>query len=82
MPLFRYHITHGSETKTVELRKSNPQGWLLDAVRATFPEVATRRGGDVMRLRLETVDGVKQPWRTRLHDEPSDLLIQVAETRG
>ena len=42
MPLFRYHITHGSETKTVELRKSNPQGWLLDAVRATFPEVATR----------------------------------------
>ncbi|SFK69236.1 hypothetical protein SAMN02799626_04934 [Caulobacter sp. UNC279MFTsu5.1] len=82
MPLFRYHITHGSETKTVELRKSNPQGWLLDAVRATFPEVATRRGGDVMRLRLETVDGVKQSWRAALHDEPSGLLIQVAETRG
>ena len=82
MPLFRYQITHGSETKTVELRKSNPQGWLFDAVKATFPEVATRRGGDVMRLRLETVGGEKQSWRTTLHDEPCDLLIQVAETRG
>lgn len=82
MPLFRYLITHGHETKAVELRKSNPQGWLLDAVRATFPEVATRRGGDVMRLRLETVDGVKQSWRTTLNDESSDLVIQVAETRG
>lgn len=82
MPLFRYHITRGSETKTTELRKSNPQGWLLDAVNATFPEVASRRGGDVMRLRLEAVEGVKQSWRATLHDAPADLLIQVAEARG
>jgi hypothetical protein len=82
MPLFRYHLTRGSEMKTTELRKSNPQGWLLDAVRATFPEVASRRSGDVMRLRLETVEGGKQSWRAILRDEPADLLIQVTEARG
>ena len=82
MPLFRYHITRGSETKTTELRKGNPQGWLLDAVSATFPEVASRRGGDVMRLRLEAVEGVKQSWRATLQDDPADLLIQVSEARG
>jgi hypothetical protein len=82
MPLFRYSITHGNETKITELRKSNPQGWVLEAVRATFPEVAHRRGGDVMRLRLEAVDGVRQSWRASLHDGPTDLLIKVAEARA
>lgn len=82
MPLFRYRITLGSETKTTELRKSNPQGWLLDAVKATFPEVASRRGGDVMRLRLQVVDGEKQSWRATLHDAPADLTIQVAEAKA
>lgn len=82
MPLFRYSITHGSETKTAELRKSNPQGWLLDAVKATFPDVALRRGVDVMRLRLVAVEGAKQFWRATLHDVPVDLLIQVALARA
>lgn len=82
MPLFRYHITRGSETKTTELRKSNPQGWLLDAVKATFPDVASRRGDEVMRLRLEPVEGVRQSWRAALQDEPAELLILVAEVRG
>jgi hypothetical protein len=81
MPLFRYHITRGSETKTTELRKSNPQGWLLDAVKATFPDVASRRGGDVMRLRLVAGHGVKQSWHATLQDPPIDLVIQVAQAR-
>ena len=82
MPLFRYHITLGSETKTTELRKSNPQGWLLDAVKATFPDFASRRGGDVMRLRLLAVEGAKQSWHATLRGEPVDLLIQVVQARA
>lgn len=82
MPLFRYHITRGGQTRTTDLRKSNPQGWLLDALVATFPEVASRRGGDVVRLRLEAIEGVKQSWQATLRDEPADLLIQVTEARG
>ncbi|WP_297513402.1 hypothetical protein [uncultured Caulobacter sp.] len=82
MPLFRYHITCGTETRTIELRKSNPQGWLLDAVTATFPEIASRRAADVMRLRLEAVSGVKQSWRAMLPDERADLMIQVSEARS
>lgn len=81
MPLFRYSITRGSETRTTELRKSNPQGWLLDAVKETFPDVASRRAGDVMRLRLVAVEGANQSWHTTLRDEPVDLLIQVAQAR-
>lgn len=46
MPTFRYTLTRGNETRTTSLRKSNPQGWLAGAVRATFPEVAARRAGD------------------------------------
>lgn len=82
MPLFRYSITRGSETKTTEVRRSNPQGWLLDAVKATFPDVASRRGVDVMRLRLVPVEQAKQSWHATLRDEPVDLHIQVARTRA
>ena len=79
MPTFQYRITRGAETKTTDLRKSNPQGWLLDAVKATFPEIASRRGGDVMRLRLVANDGEKQSWKATLRDEPEDLVIEVSE---
>ena len=82
MPLFRYRIARGSETKTTELRKSNPQGWLPGAIKATFPDVASRRGGEVIRLRLQAIDGGKQSWRATLHDEPFDLLIQVTQVRA
>lgn len=82
MPVFSYSFTRGDETKTTELRKSNPQGWLLEAVRATFPDVATRRGDDVMRLRLEAVQGAKQTWLAKLPDVPTDLLIRVTQTRA
>lgn len=82
MPLFRYHITRGAETKTTELRQSNPQGWVLDAVQATFPDIALRRGGDVIRLRLEVVDGMKKSWRATLADEPANLVIQVDQARA
>lgn len=81
MPLFSYSITHGKETRVTQLRKSNPQGWLLDAVQATFPDVASRRGSDVIRLRLEAVDGAERAWRATLRDEPSDLRIHVTQTR-
>jgi hypothetical protein len=80
MPTFQYRITCGAETKAVELRKSNPQGWLLEAVTATFPAVASRRPGDVMRLRLVPT-GAKQSWRAILPDEP-DLIIEVSEVRA
>ncbi len=82
MPTFSYTLTRGSETKTTELRKSNPQGWLLHAVQATFPDVADRRSDDVIRLRLMAVDGLKQTWRAVLADEPSDLSIYVVQTRA
>jgi hypothetical protein len=82
MPLFSYSLTRGNETRTTQLRKSNPQGWLLQAVNATFPDVASRRGGDIMRLRLQVVAGVKQTWRATLTDEPSDLLIQVTQSKA
>lgn len=32
MPLFNYRLTYATETRNTELRKSNPQGWLLQAV--------------------------------------------------
>lgn len=82
MPKFQYRITCGAEIKTTNFRKSNPQGWLFDAVKATFPEVALRRSGDVMRLRLVANCGVRQSWKAILHDEPEDLIIEVTEARG
>ncbi|MFT4253704.1 MAG: hypothetical protein QM608_14610 [Caulobacter sp.] len=79
MPLFRYDVTYAGETRATELRKSNPQGWLLDAVRATFPEVAARRGGEVLRLRLATAEGVGRAWSAGLD---GDLLVRVVQLRG
>jgi len=82
MPTFRYTLTRGNETRTTCLRKSNPQGWTAKAVRATFPEVATRRAGDVCRLRLEVVNGPTRTWRAVLSDDPHDLSIHVTQTRS
>jgi len=80
MPLFSYTLTHGNENRTTELRKSNPQGWLLDAVQGTFPDVASRRGADIIRLRLQTVGDTNQTWCATLIDEPTNLLIHVTQT--
>ena len=82
MPTFEYRITCGAETKTTNLRKSNPQGWLLDAVTATFPDVASRRSSDVMRVRLVAISDAKQCWKAILRDEPHDLVIEVSEARS
>lgn len=80
MPTFTYTVTFAGETKTTDLRKSNPQGWLPDAVKATFPELAARRAADILRLRLNKVDGARQSWDAVLIDEVSDVLIHVTET--
>jgi hypothetical protein len=82
MPTFTYRVTCGGETRTTELRKSNPQGWLPEAVRATFPDLASRRAGDVLRLRLNAVKGQKQTWHAVLLDEPSEVLIHVVQSRA
>ena len=80
MPSFSYSLTRGNETKFTMLRKSNPQGWLIDAVRATFPEVAARRGNDIIRLRLEKMEGAES-WRATLADEPSGLVGSLQRPR-
>ena len=80
MPTFTYTVTFAGETKKTELRKSNPQGWLPDAVRATFPDLAARRAADVRRIRLNKVNGAKQTWDAVLVDEISDVMIQVTQT--
>jgi hypothetical protein len=80
MPLFNYKLTYATESKSVELRKSNPQGWLPEAVMAAFPEMATRRREDVLRLRLEKVTGLKQTWQTTLKDGSDELLVYVTQT--
>ncbi len=68
MPLFNYGLTYASETRYTELRKSTPQGWLLDAVEFTFPEIVSRRKDEFFRLRLEKVSGLNQTcmqlWKT------------------
>lgn len=79
MPSFSYSITRGMETKLTALRKSNPQGWLIDAVRATFPEVAARRGNDIVRLRLAKAQSAES-WQATLADDPFDLVIRVSKT--
>ena len=81
MPLFTYTITRGSEVRAAQLRKSNPQGWLLQAVTATYPDVASRRADDILRLRLQRVKGAHQRWDATLTDSPADLDISVAETK-
>lgn len=79
MPSFSYSLTRGNETKLTVLRRSNPQGWLYDAVRATFPEVAARRANEINRLRLEKAEGAES-WQATLVDDPSDLVISVSRT--
>jgi hypothetical protein len=82
LPLFVYTMTRGGQSKTVELRKGNPQGWLLDAVREAFPEVASRLPGEIMRTRLVPTQGVKQSWSAILLDGALDLSISVAQKRA
>jgi len=79
MPLFNYRLTYATETRSTELRKSNPQGWLLQAVEATFPEIASRHADEIIRLRLEKVSGLKQTWRVTLNDGLNNLLIHVTQ---
>lgn len=81
MPLFRYTLTLGNETKTVELRKSNPQGWLFEAVRSSYPEIESRRPGDIMRLRRMKDPSAKQTWHAIFADSPQDLHIQVIQLK-
>jgi hypothetical protein len=82
MPLFRYSLTLGSETKTIELRKSNPQGWLWEAVRSAYPEIESRRPGEIMRLRLTKDATAKQTWHATFVDGPRHLHIQVVQIRS
>lgn len=80
MPLFTYTINQGEVTRTFQMRKSNPQGWLPEAVIATFPEMASRLGHDIWRIRLEPVEGAPQTWRASHRDERGHLSIFVTET--
>ena len=82
MPLFRYSLELGSETKTFELRKSNPQGWLWEAVRSAYPEIESSRRGDVMRLRLTKDATAKRKWHATFADDLQDLNIQVVQIRS
>jgi hypothetical protein len=79
--MFIYTITRGAEAKTVALRKSNPQGWLWDAVREAFPEVASSRAIDVMRLRLIKPVEAVEAWHCSLADPEADLVIHVVKSR-
>lgn len=81
MPLFLYTITRGDQSKLVELRKSNPQGWLLSAVSEAFPEVASRVPGVIMRTRLEPIQGATQSWSATLIDGKGDLTILVSQKK-
>lgn len=81
MPLFRYTLTYGPDTRTTELRRSNPQGWLPDAVHQTFPDVASHRASDLIRLRLTKIDD-EDAWSAVLSGQPHDLTVQVVKTRA
>ncbi|MGN6775914.1 hypothetical protein [Rhizobium sp.] len=81
VPLFRYTLKLGNETKTVELRKSNPQGWLFEAVRSSYPEIFSRRADDIMRLGLEKDVQAKQAWHAICADSPHDLHIHVMQLK-
>lgn len=82
MPLFRYSLTLGGETKTIELRKSNPQGWLSQAVRSTYPEIESRRPGEIMRLRLTEDATVNETWHATFCDGSQNLNIKVAKIKS
>ena len=81
MPLYTYVISHGGRSETCQLRKSNPQGWLLQAVSTAFPSVAKSFGAEVMRVRLEPVPGLTRVWRGDVELANSNLVISVSETR-
>lgn len=81
MPLFTYTISRGAETRTVRLRKSNPKGWLPEAISDAFPEVARRLGHGIWRLELEPIPGARQTWRGELEDEGAILSVFVTQTR-
>lgn len=78
MPLFRYSLAFGPSSKVVELRRSNPQGWLYKAVEEAFPEIGQRRRQDLLRLRLMRIDQ-REAWRATMSDGPNDLLIEVTK---
>lgn len=81
MPLFLYTLTRGDQTKLVEMRKGNPQGWLLQVVHEAFPEMAARVPGTIMRTRLVPTPGVKQSWSATVLDEVMNLSIQVIQKK-
>jgi hypothetical protein len=77
MPTFRYRLTLGDETKETDLRSSNPQGWLLDAVRATFPEIASNRASELIRVKLQPIEGASEQWHAKLVCGANSLFISV-----
>lgn len=81
MPEFIYTMTRGSETRATTLRRSNPQGWLFDAVREAFPDVCDRRADDLIRLRLQRINRGVEAWRCILPDTPADLVINVVKSK-
>ena len=81
MPEFTYTMTRGSETRTTTLRRSNPQGWLIVAVKEAFPELYDRRATDLIRLRLEPVNNAVEAWKCTLPDPPASLVINVIKSK-
>ncbi len=79
MPIFSYQITYKNCAKTVELKKSNPQGWLPEAISACLPEIAALRANDIQRLRLERVQDAKEKWVASLHHKTELLSIEVTK---
>jgi len=79
LPSFKYVFTCANETKVVELRKSNPQGWLFEAFGEAYPELASRRKSEIMRIRLEKIAGERQSWQAEFHDEPQLVQIKVKQ---
>ncbi len=82
MPLFRFNVTRAGETRTTDLRKSNPQGWLIEAVKATYPEIASRRIDTIIRLKLQKPDPKREVWQAILADAPHDLEIEVVKIKA
>lgn len=81
MPLFRYTITCGNETRTAEIRKSNPQGWVAEVIAKLFPEITSTRPSHYWSVPLEKPDPRKEVWHGTLLNEPEDLLIHVVKIK-
>ncbi|MDI7774129.1 hypothetical protein [Asticcacaulis sp. EMRT-3] len=75
-------MSYAGDTRIVELRKSNPQGWLFEAVKDTYPDIASRRAGDIIRLRLERMDGRNEAWEAVLSEEFHELVIDVVKLKA